>query len=293
MKAYTEEALVALNTKELKQIARGLKVKGYGRLRKGTLVSSILELAGEVEAAPVEPAVAAKASPDAAATPSAAPAAEAPTAPTTDVQGPTDDVAPEDEVREARQAYQRKLMEARQAVTRDAHELREDDEGELPDSYGMNLLTLLPVSPAKSYVYWDLSASTLGEISAAGRVVLRLFESARKGADFTLAHEVEVDLGARNYYFATAPGRFYRVELGVASVMDCRVVVSSNIISTPSDSVSEDANASYTSVPLEQPLPERAEAGSAGAGRVLSREEYRAIYTDRAGDFVYTRDSRK
>jgi hypothetical protein len=281
---FTRESLAALAARELKELGKQYRVKGYGRMRKDALVKALLEAAKAVpqataKAAPAEPQAAAPAP-----APQPRPAKAAPAKPEADP--------------ETRQSYERRAAAAKYAVQRPVEELRrEENLGELPASYDVNLLTLLPVSPERAYAYWDLSMRELGEHFqglTAARPVLRLFRSREMGGSFTRVLEQDVDLGARAHYFTTEGGSFYFAELGIAGTNGYHRILGSNIVSTPAARVSERTEASFVNVPLDQPLPGAGAtpAGGPAGGKVLSREEYEATFGQGVEGLPYTRRRR-
>ena len=185
----------------------------------------------------------------------------------------------------ARWVYEQRVAEAKYAVTRPVERLREDEGlGELPGSYGANLMTLLPLNPTRAYVYWDLDYARLGEHwqgLADARPVVRLFRLV--GDAFQPAGELQVDLGTHNHYLPVEAGGTYAAELGLRGANGYRAVLSSNVLTVPTDRVSDQVEASFVSVPLDAPLPAGGlRPAAAGiptlAGRMLTRTEYEQLF---------------
>lgn len=280
-KELTRAALEALPALELKELAREAKIKSYGKLRKEALVAALLA----AKATPVArkaPAARVKA---------AAPAAvAAPTPATPAIPAPIAAATPEAPQRvfpEAspgtRRLYEQRVAEAKYAVSRPAERLREDEGlGDLPSSYGANLLTLLPLNPNRAYAYWDLDYRRLGEYYQGlsdGRPVVRLFRS--HDGQFQPVAELDIDLGTHNHYFPVEAGATYAAELGLRGANGYRKIVASNVLSVPTDRVSERSDATFASIPLEAPLPVAAKpAGLSGVpgGKVLTRAEYEQLF---------------
>ena len=185
----------------------------------------------------------------------------------------------------ARWVYEQRVAEAKYAVTRPVERLREDEGlGELPGSYGANLMTLLPLNPTRAYVYWDLDYARLGEHwqgLADARPVVRLFRLV--GDAFQPEGELQVDLGTHNHYLPVEAGGTYAAELGLRGANGYRAVLSSNVLTVPTDRVSDQVEASFVSVPLDAPLPAGGlRPAAAGiptlAGRMLTRTEYEQLF---------------
>ena len=185
----------------------------------------------------------------------------------------------------ARWVYEQRVAAARYAVARPVEVLRGDESlGDLPAGYGTHVLTLLPLNPSRAYAYWDLDYRRLGEGwqgLADGRPVVRLFRAVN--GRFELAAEIEIDLGSHNHYFPVQAGATYAAELGIRGGGGYHRVLGSNVLTVPTDRVSDAAEASFVSMPLHAPLPVGgfgpAAPGLAGAGgRALSRDEYERLW---------------
>lgn|GEM_PF-5960741 len=292
----TRAALEALSARELKDLGKEAQVKGYGTLRKDALVDALLA-ATKASAKPATKAPAKAAEP----APKKAPAKKAPAkkapakkagkeaaaAPAPAVAATP--VEPERVFPQAtplaRWVYEQRVAEAKYAVTQPVERLREDERlGELPGSYGANLLTLLPLNPTRAYAYWDLDYRRLGEFYQGlsdGRPVVRLFRAADGG--FQPVAELDIDLGAHNHYFPVEAGAVYAAELGLRGTNGYRKIASSNVLSVPTDRVSDRTDAPFVSVPLDTPLPLAGSQAPAGdqltvGGRVLTRAEYEQLF---------------
>lgn len=258
MASLTKEALAALSARELKDLGKLHKVKGYGRLRKEALIEALLEGSGASEAPAAAPAAPAL-------TPSLAPAPSGPEA------SPM-----------ARTHHEMRAAEARFAVTRPVEQLRQDEGlGDLPASYGATILTLLPVNPTRAYAYWDLDYGALGQHYqglADARPVLRLSQADGAGG-FRLAAEHAIDLGAHSSYFEVAPGHTYAAELGLTGSKGYRRIVGSNVLSVPPNGPSTGDEATFATLPFDAPLPAAVgRAKGVSGGKVLSREEYERLF---------------
>jgi hypothetical protein len=279
-KELTRAALEALPALELKDLAREAQIKSYGKLRKEALVAALLA-ANATPVARKTPAAKVKA---------AAPV-PAPVLPTTSATRPAaatpEPEAPLRVVPEAspgtRRLYEQRVAEAKYAVSRPTERLREDERlGDLPSSYGTNLLTLLPLNPNRAYAYWDLDYRRLGEYYQGlsdGQPVVRLFRS--HDGQFQPVAELDIDLGAHNHYFPVEAGATYAAELGLRGANGYRKIVASNVLSVPTDRVSERADATFVSIPLEAPLPVAANPAGLGGvpgGKVLTRAEYEQLF---------------
>jgi hypothetical protein len=99
--------------------------------------------------------------------------------------------------------------------------------GELPVSYGITSVVLIPVEPYLANVYWDVSPSDREKIgrrlavrSRPSQPVLRFHDVTghlpnKKSPDF---FDIEVDLRAGNWYVHLwSPGKSYFAELGLRS----------------------------------------------------------------------------
>ena len=81
--------------------------------------------------------------------------------------------------------------------------------GELPESYGVDKVVVLPVNPYLVHVYWDLSPHHQSQPSTSG--CLRFSETG--GPD---SFDVNVDLAAKSWYVPLwSPDKRYSVELGL------------------------------------------------------------------------------
>jgi hypothetical protein len=94
--------------------------------------------------------------------------------------------------------------------------LHDEGLGELPWTYGDDLLVALPRDPRTLFVYWDQSRATVDAAFAGipgAKVQLWVFA---RGAQWERIRVVEVALEARGWYLHDLePGRAYRAELHV------------------------------------------------------------------------------
>ena len=129
---------------------------------------------------------------------------------------------------------------------------KEENLGELPDTYGTGRLFLAARDPHYLFAYWDLSGPQLADYrqqSADGRVVLRVFEKnhAAPVAELTLTHD------ARNWYIpAHKAATTYSAELGFWRHDGVFHVISrSREAATPPDSLAADTTTRFATIPVD------------------------------------------
>ena len=129
---------------------------------------------------------------------------------------------------------------------------KEENLGELPDTYGTNRLFLAARDPHNLFAYWDLSGQQMAGYrgqSSDGRVVLRVFEKnhAAPVAELTLAHD------ARNWYIpAHKAATTYSAELGFwRHDGGFHLISRSREATTPPDSLAADTTARFATIPVD------------------------------------------
>jgi hypothetical protein len=132
----------------------------------------------------------------------------------------------------------------------------ESAETELPEAYGTKKLFLTARDPHWLYANWDLTMdqqSRLNSRSAEGHLILRVYGNKIEGHPL---YEVHVHPESRHWFaHVERAGQPYAAELGYYSPVGrwTRVAASSSTI-TPPDSVSEDSNAEFATIPFEFPF---------------------------------------
>jgi hypothetical protein len=156
--------------------------------------------------------------------------------------------------------------------------------GELPWTYGDDLLVALPRDPRTLFVYWDHARATL-EASFANlpgaRVELWIF--ARGGAGWDRVRVVDVALEARGWYVHDLePGRPYRAELHlVGSDGQDRMLPGRSVATAlPAQGPSPVIDDRYASLPWGVPLPKLMGPGIPGGP---FSEEARALLASLSG----------
>ena len=160
-----------------------------------------------------------------------------------------------------------------------------DDEGlgELPWTYGDDLLVALPRDPTTLFVYWDQARSTVDAALAGvpgARVQLWVFA---RGTGWDRVRVVDVALEARGWYVHDLePGRSYRAELHVvgAGGQDRILPGPSVAAALPPRGPSPLVDDRFASLPWEVPLPRLMGPGVAGGP---FSEEARALLARLSG----------
>jgi hypothetical protein len=157
-------------------------------------------------------------------------------------------IAPESDVR---------LHTPSSAAPQPAHGLVEGL-GELPQSYGDGRLVALVRDPSTLWVYWDFSAQQLEQAFAGlgqARALLKIWNTRSAGAD--LVRDEEVHLEVRGWYVRNLPpGTELRVELWAVGEKGARMLRSGRPVRLPPAAQSDQLEAFYVEVPLDQSLRE-------------------------------------
>lgn len=120
--------------------------------------------------------------------------------------------------------------------------------GELPASYGRDVLYALARDPQSIFLYWDLNWAHL--FAAAGEnsptVHIRVV---REDETEEATHEIDP---ARGFCFleVAAAGASYSCELGFFSGTEWKGLIRSNATATPSSEMSEEAVAEFAALPM-------------------------------------------
>jgi hypothetical protein len=132
---------------------------------------------------------------------------------------------------------------------------------ELPNSYGVDRVVALVRDPYWIHAYWELTEDTLssalrrlGAAAKGARVVLRVFYSRGEGGEpESVLFDIALTLDARSWYVnVAAPGRTYRVEVGILT-LDGRFLrlMRSNCVTTPRDRMSDVLDEQWRTVSSE------------------------------------------
>ena len=117
-----------------------------------------------------------------------------------------------------------------------------DNLGDLPRSYGSELIFLVAQEPHWLFTYWDIDISK----HPGGAAFLRVMRE-----DGSLETEIEVPFETRNWYIpVTEAGAAYCVEIGFYRKEQWHAIASSETVRTPPDRMSESGDFDYASVPL-------------------------------------------
>jgi hypothetical protein len=118
------------------------------------------------------------------------------------------------------------------------------EQGELPKTYGESTIYLVAQDPRRLFTYWDLDISR----HPGGPAVIRCL----KGETAELEVEFEVPFEARNWYIpVNSSGSLYRVEIGFYRSGKWNLLATSEVVSTPRDSVSDDDSFEFATLPLD------------------------------------------
>jgi hypothetical protein len=132
----------------------------------------------------------------------------------------------------------------------------EGTETDLPEAYGTKKLFLTARDPHWLYANWDLTMeqqSRLNSRSSEGHLILRVYGNKIEGHPL---YEVHVHPESRHWFaHVERAGQPYAAELGYYSPVGrwTRVAASGATI-TPPDSVSEESNAEFATIPFEFPF---------------------------------------
>lgn len=114
--------------------------------------------------------------------------------------------------------------------------------GELPRSYGSNLIFLVAQEPHWLFTYWDIDISR----HPGGPTFLRIVESPA-----TIEGEIEVPFETRNWYIPVKnAGSRYAVEIGYYRGSTWNTIARSVEVQTPADQVSGRDDFDYATIPL-------------------------------------------
>jgi len=155
--------------------------------------------------------------------------------------------------------------------------------GELPWTYGDDLLVALPRDPRTLFVYWDHARATLDAAFAnlpGAKVQLWIFAH---GAAWERVRVVEVALEARGWYVHDLePGRPYRAELHVMGTNGQDRLLPGPSVGTalPPHGASPVIDDRYATLPWEVPLPKLMGPGVPGGP---FSEEARALLASLSG----------
>ncbi len=132
----------------------------------------------------------------------------------------------------------------------------ESAEPELPEAYGTKKLFLTARDPHWLYANWDLTLeqqSKLNARSAEGHLILRVYGAKIEGHPL---YEIHVHPESRHWFaHVERAGASYAAELGYYSpVGRWTRIAESGATVTPPDSVSENANAEFATIPFEFPF---------------------------------------
>ena len=149
------------------------------------------------------------------------------------------------------------------AATPPAERPRKDDLGDLPLGYGDGRLVALVRDPATLFIYWDLAAQQVEQaFSGIGpaRAVLKLWNARHGGGE--LVRETDVQLETRGWYLRDLPpGSELRVELWAVGERGARLLRAARPIRLPPGLPSDQLEAFYVRLDLNQPLPRDGIAG--------------------------------
>lgn len=115
---------------------------------------------------------------------------------------------------------------------------------DLPESYGEDRFFFLPIDPYKGFLYWDLSEQLLKNFGLNSKrfdKVLRVYDATRYfNGDTSDYLEIAVNRDADNWYLDfKAPDKKYIAELGFLKDGKFIVLLISNVVYVPRDSVSD------------------------------------------------------
>lgn len=138
-----------------------------------------------------------------------------------------------------------------------------DDLGDLPFGYGDGRLVALVRDPVTIFVYWDLSTQQVEQAFAGlgpARAVLRLWNARHGGGE--LVRETDVQLETRGWYLRDLPsGSELRVELWAVGERGARLLRAGRPVRLPPAAPSDQLEAFYVRIALDQPLPRDGIAG--------------------------------
>ncbi len=129
------------------------------------------------------------------------------------------------------------------SVTTDSDQGSEIDElGELPRSYGSNVIFLVAQEPHWLFTYWDIDISR----HPGGPTHLRVFTG-----DTEVESQIEVPFETRNWYIPVKQaGASYHVEIGYLRGGEWKTIARSKTARTPVDRMSESESFQCATIPL-------------------------------------------
>jgi hypothetical protein len=120
--------------------------------------------------------------------------------------------------------------------------------GELPSSYGKDLLYIIARDPRSLFLYWDLDwTQAFADAGVSAQPVhLRVFR-----ADGSIEATTEINpLAGHLYADVSAPGTQYYCELGFFDGDEWKNLARSGTMTTPDAGMSEDLSAAFATLPL-------------------------------------------
>jgi len=144
-----------------------------------------------------------------------------------------------------------------------AHGLVNEGLGELPWAYGDARLVGLVRDPNTLFIYWDFSPQQIEQAFAGlgrARAMIKLWNARNGGGD--LVRETEVHLEARGWYLRELPpGLELRAELWAVGERGARLMRAARPARLPPAAPSEQLEAFYLRLPLDQPITARIPVG--------------------------------
>src|SRR5438874_13105420 len=135
--------------------------------------------------------------------------------------------------------------------------------GELPWAYGDARLVGLVRDPNTLFIYWDFSPQQIEQAFAGlgrARAVIKLWNAGKGGGD--LVTETEVHLDARGWYLRELPpGLELRAELWAVGERGARLMRAARPARLPPAAPSDQLEAFYLRLPLDQPVTARIPVG--------------------------------
>lgn len=297
----SRERLQQLTRRELVELARKRKLRGYSRMSKEELIAALADEPGASQASPACARPRQRTSGSIRRTARAT----APRAASTVGKGAGETPASANASHEtvpARQRSAARLGEGGVATPEEqvetskyevgvpTRDLSPQLPGDLPQGYGVDRLVLLVRDPFWLHAYWELTPATIERAAAAlgtewhtSRPALRLVDVA--GGDTTptsetILRDIPINDQARNWYIEVGnPPRSFRVDLGYLTPSGrFHTVLRSNVATTPRAGVSERIDEAWAELPENY---ERILAMSAGFQPGASSEEVRRLIQER------------
>ena len=127
-----------------------------------------------------------------------------------------------------------------------------DSLGELPRTYGQDIVFLVAQEPRRLFAYWDIDISR----HPGGQTFLRVYDSEDR-----VESETEVTFEVRNWYVPVqTSGARYMVEIGYYRRSVWNPLASSRIVESPRDSLSDSYDFSYATIPCRAGFSDLQEA---------------------------------